>query len=55
MISETPAGWIYLDFPKLPRTLHAAGDIHGVAPNIVLRFPGTDHTGDHRAVIYPLG
>lgn len=34
----------YLDVPHHPCGLHATGDIDGVAPDVVVRFPGTNHS-----------
>lgn len=45
--------WFYLDLAKLPCALHSAGNINSVAPNVILRLPGTDHTSNHWAVIDP--
>lgn len=33
--------------------VHATRHIHCVPPNIVLRFPGPDHTGDHGSNVQP--
>ena len=43
----------YLDLAQLSGALHPAGHVHRVAPDIVLRLPGSDHTGDHRAMVDP--
>lgn len=37
----------HLDLVGFARRLHARRDVHGVSPDVVVRFTGTDHTGDH--------
>ena len=41
----------YLDLAQLSGALHPTGHVHRVAPDVVLRLPGSDHAGDHRAVV----
>lgn len=43
----------HLDFPEHPGALHPTGHIHAVAPDVVLRFLGTDDAGDHWPVVDP--
>ena len=41
----------YLDLAQLSGAFHPAGHVHRVAPDIVLRLPGSNHAGDHRPVV----
>ena len=40
-----------LNAARLPRGLHAGSHVDGVAPNVVVRFSGADHTSRNRTVI----
>ena len=39
-----------LDAPADPRAVHAARQVHRLAPDVVLRLLGANHPGDHGAV-----
>ena len=45
----------YLDLSELPGALHPAGHVNGVAPDVILRLPRSDHSSYHRAVINACG
>lgn len=51
MFASVGLCWLYLDLSKLPGALHPAGYIHCVAPDVILRFPRTDHSSYHWAMI----
>ena len=36
-----------LDFVSFSTRLHSAGHVHGISPNVVMRLPRSDNTGDH--------
>ncbi len=43
----------HLDLADLAERFHAAGGVHGVAPEVVNELPPADHPGDHRPAVEP--
>jgi hypothetical protein len=39
----------HLNVVQHARRVHAARDIHGITPDVILRFAGPDHAGHYRA------
>lgn len=49
-----PPMWLpHLNLAQDSRTLHAAGHIHRVAPDVILWLLGPYHSGHYRSMVQP--